>query len=201
MDGVLQRSPAGEPQHRRAEHADRQVGQLAGPGRRARLRRATPSIRKCFDPSLQRLARAAMGRCSARSSCCAPPGRCCTNEHIRIDIVNARLLASARATGSTCSATSFSCCRSRSSCSSTAAVLHRSFAHQRAVAATPAGCRNGRPSRWSCSGSSLLFLQGISELIKRIAVMRGLIPDPHEQRGRTVGRSGSRATARLHRAR
>ena len=29
-------------------------------------------------------------------------------------------------------------------------------------------------------GFSLLFIQGISELIKRIAVMRGLMPDPHE---------------------
>lgn len=28
-------------------------------------------------------------------------------------------------------------------------------------------------------GFALLFFQGISELIKRIAVMRGLIPDPH----------------------
>jgi TRAP-type mannitol/chloroaromatic compound transport system permease small subunit len=28
-------------------------------------------------------------------------------------------------------------------------------------------------------GFTLLFMQGISELIKRIAVMRGLIPDPH----------------------
>jgi len=28
-------------------------------------------------------------------------------------------------------------------------------------------------------GFALLFLQGISELIKRIAVMRGVIPDPH----------------------
>jgi TRAP-type mannitol/chloroaromatic compound transport system permease small subunit len=27
---------------------------------------------------------------------------------------------------------------------------------------------------------ALLFLQGLSELIKRIAVMRELIPDPHE---------------------
>lgn len=29
------------------------------------------------------------------------------------------------------------------------------------------------------AGFFLLFLQGISELIKRVAVMRGLIPDPH----------------------
>ena len=29
-------------------------------------------------------------------------------------------------------------------------------------------------------GFALLFLQGISELIKRIAVMQGVIADPHE---------------------
>ena len=29
-------------------------------------------------------------------------------------------------------------------------------------------------------GFTLLLIQGISELIKRIAVMRGVIPDPHE---------------------
>jgi TRAP-type mannitol/chloroaromatic compound transport system permease small subunit len=33
------------------------------------------------------------------------------------------------------------------------------------------------------AGFFLLFLQGISEIIKRIAVMRGLIPDPHVQTG------------------
>ena len=32
-------------------------------------------------------------------------------------------------------------------------------------------------------GFVLLFFQGISELIKRIAVMRGLIPDPHPHQG------------------
>lgn len=32
-------------------------------------------------------------------------------------------------------------------------------------------------------GFVLLFFQAISELIKRIAVMRGLIPDPHESSG------------------
>ena len=35
-------------------------------------------------------------------------------------------------------------------------------------------------------GFLLLFVQGISELIKRIAVMRGLIPDPHERSGGTL---------------
>lgn len=32
-------------------------------------------------------------------------------------------------------------------------------------------------------GFGLLFAQGISELIKKIAVMRGLIPDPHHHEG------------------
>jgi TRAP-type mannitol/chloroaromatic compound transport system permease small subunit len=32
-------------------------------------------------------------------------------------------------------------------------------------------------------GFTLLFLQGVSEIIKRIAVMRDLIPDPHESGG------------------
>jgi TRAP-type mannitol/chloroaromatic compound transport system permease small subunit len=32
-------------------------------------------------------------------------------------------------------------------------------------------------------GFVLLFFQGISELIKRIAVMRGLIPDPYSSGG------------------
>jgi len=29
-------------------------------------------------------------------------------------------------------------------------------------------------------GFALLFVQGVSELVKRLAVMRGMIPDPHE---------------------
>jgi TRAP-type mannitol/chloroaromatic compound transport system permease small subunit len=35
-------------------------------------------------------------------------------------------------------------------------------------------------------GFVLLFVQGISELIKRIAVMRGLIPDPHASQVNTI---------------
>jgi TRAP-type mannitol/chloroaromatic compound transport system permease small subunit len=32
----------------------------------------------------------------------------------------------------------------------------------------------------------MLLVQGISELIKRIAVMRGLIPDPHASQANTI---------------
>ena len=35
-------------------------------------------------------------------------------------------------------------------------------------------------------GFVLLFAQGVSELIKRIAVMRGLIPDPYEKMARPI---------------
>ena len=33
---------------------------------------------------------------------------------------------------------------------------------------------------------AFLFVQGVSELIKRIAVMQGLIPDPHESQVNTI---------------
>lgn len=33
------------------------------------------------------------------------------------------------------------------------------------------------------AGFTLLFFQGISEIIKRVAIMRGLIPDPHRHTG------------------
>ena len=52
----------------------------------------------------------------------------------------------------------------------------------------PADCRNGRRSPLILIGFALLFLQGISELIKRIAVMRGLIPDPYAAVARTPPR-------------
>jgi TRAP-type mannitol/chloroaromatic compound transport system permease small subunit len=35
-------------------------------------------------------------------------------------------------------------------------------------------------------GFAFLFVQGISELIKRIAVMRGMIPDPHESQVKAI---------------
>lgn len=40
------------------------------------------------------------------------------------------------------------------------------------------------------AGFFLLFVQGISEIIKRIAVMRGLMPDPHEAGAGPHGHAG-----------
>jgi len=54
-----------------------------------------------------------------------------------------------------------------------------------AVAAIAALSSRGGLPQWPAKallmiGFTLLLIQGISELIKRIAVMRGLIPDPYE---------------------
>lgn len=46
-------------------------------------------------------------------------------------------------------------------------------------------------------GFTLLFLQGISELIKRIAVMRGLIPDPHAAHHLSVEAEAARLIAEI----
>jgi TRAP-type mannitol/chloroaromatic compound transport system permease small subunit len=46
-------------------------------------------------------------------------------------------------------------------------------------------------------GFTLLFLQGISELIKRLAVMRGLIPDPHADVHHAVEAEAERLIAEL----
>ena len=46
-------------------------------------------------------------------------------------------------------------------------------------------------------GFTLLFFQGISELIKRIAVMRGLIPDPHEHTLHPVEAEAERLIAEI----
>ncbi|MCS6780075.1 MAG: TRAP transporter small permease subunit [Geminicoccaceae bacterium] len=46
------------------------------------------------------------------------------------------------------------------------------------------------------AGFFLLFLQGISEIVKRVAVMRGLIPDPHV----TIGPHGHAGPEQEHAA-
>ena len=43
-------------------------------------------------------------------------------------------------------------------------------------------------------GFFLLFVQGVSEIIKRVAVMRGLIPDPHAASGTAEGAPPGHAT-------
>ena len=59
----------------------------------------------------------------------------------------------------------------------------------------PADCRNGRRRSLILIGFTLLFFQGISELIKRIAVMRGLIPDPYQAAAARMRRPRPRSSA------
>ena len=47
-------------------------------------------------------------------------------------------------------------------------------------------------------GFTFLLLQGISELIKRIAVMRGVIPDPYETTGGTHAAIEAEAERVIH---
>ena len=61
----------------------------------------------------------------------------------------------------------------------------------------PAACRNGPPRSLVLIGFTLLLLQGISELIKRIAVMRGLIPDPYDDAGGLHAAAEAEATRLL----
>ncbi len=46
---------------------------------------------------------------------------------------------------------------------------------------TPADSSSGRRDCWSRWASSSCILQGVSELIKRLAFLQGLIPDPTEK--------------------
>jgi TRAP-type mannitol/chloroaromatic compound transport system permease small subunit len=50
-------------------------------------------------------------------------------------------------------------------------------------------------------GFTLLFFQGVSELIKRVAVMRGLIPDPYSRSQHTIEAEAERLAAEIKSAR
>ena len=110
------------------------------------------------------------------------------NEHIRIDIVNSRFSPNVRDWIDLLGHVLFLLPFVRRDDRDELAVLHDvveprehliSSSASTSSRSTPAACRNGRPSSLIPLGFVLLFLQGISELIKRIAVMRGRIPDPH----------------------
>ncbi len=102
------------------------------------------------------------------------------NEHVRIDVI-AGSCRSAHRPGSTSSAPSSSCCRWR------LLMMWLSWpvfieAYARQEVSTNAGGLIIWPARLLVPiGFFLLALQGLSELIKRIAFLMGLIPDPSEK--------------------
>ena len=100
------------------------------------------------------------------------------NEHVRIDIISGRLSARAQNWIDVVRHRASSCCRWRSSscgcpgrCSSTPS---RATKFRR----TPGGLIIWPARLMVPIGFFLLIVQGVSELIKRIAFLRGLIPDP-----------------------
>jgi TRAP-type mannitol/chloroaromatic compound transport system permease small subunit len=107
------------------------------------------------------------------------------NEHIRIDIISGRLSQNTRngidIAGHVLMLLPF-----------TALMIYESvpfvlYALRSGEMSGSAGGLIIWPARaFVLAGFFLLFLQGISELIKRIAVMRGLIPDPHAGQGHQV---------------
>lgn len=107
------------------------------------------------------------------------------NEHIRIDIISGRLSQNTRnwidIAGHVLMLLPF-----------TALMIYESvpfvlYALRSGEMSGSAGGLIIWPARaFVLAGFFLLFIQGISELIKRIAVMRGLISDPHAGQGHQI---------------
>jgi TRAP-type mannitol/chloroaromatic compound transport system permease small subunit len=101
-----------------------------------------------------------------------------SNEHIRIDIVNSMLPKKARDTIDVVGHSLFLL-------PLTVVMIVTSWPFfTRSLAINEQSLNAGGLPQWPAKslvviGFTLLFFQGISELIKRIAVMRGLIPDPY----------------------
>jgi TRAP-type mannitol/chloroaromatic compound transport system permease small subunit len=104
------------------------------------------------------------------------------NEHIRIDIISGRLSQNARNWIDLCGHVLMLL-------PFTALMIYEStpFVLNAIRSGEISGSAGGLiiwPARaFILAGFLLLFIQGISELIKRIAIMRGLIADPHAGQG------------------
>ena len=116
--------------------------------------------------------------CSAPCSCCARRYTLQRNEHIRIDIIYNMLSQRARNWIDIVGHLFFLL-----PLMIVMIVTWVPFFMRSPRVNEQSGNAGGLPhwpaKSWSLIGFVLLFLQGISELIKRIAVMRGVIPDPH----------------------
>ena len=100
------------------------------------------------------------------------------NEHIRIDIVNSRLPKARARLDRPARPLPVPDAVRAADAARRHAVLHDLLPQNEQ--SLNAGGLPQWPAKFLIPlGFFLLFLQGISEIIKRIAVMRGLIPDPH----------------------
>jgi TRAP-type mannitol/chloroaromatic compound transport system permease small subunit len=135
-------------------------------------------VRKVFDTSSNAWLELQWVLFSVVFLLCAP-WTLLANEHIRIDIVNNALPKSVRNWIDTIGHAFFLLPLCIIMVATSVPFFWRSW-----IINEQSGNAGGLPQWPSKSliaiGFALLFVQGISELIKRIAVMRKLIPDPHE---------------------
>jgi TRAP-type mannitol/chloroaromatic compound transport system permease small subunit len=123
-----------------------------------------------------------------------------SNEHIRIDIVNSMLPKKARDIIDVVGHTLFLL-------PLTIVMIVTSWPFfTRSLAINEQSLNAGGLPQWPAKsliviGFTLLFFQGISELIKRIAVMRGLIPDPYSYVSHSAEAEAERLAAEIKSAR
>jgi TRAP-type mannitol/chloroaromatic compound transport system permease small subunit len=110
------------------------------------------------------------------------PWTLCANEHIRIDIVNAMFPRSVRNWIEIVGHALFLLPLTLIMIVTGLPFFLRSF-EIREQSLNAGGLPQWPAKSLILIAFLLLFFQGLSELIKRIAVMRGLIPDPHEGSG------------------
>ena len=119
------------------------------------------------------------------------------NEHIRIDIINSRLAARTRNSIDVIGHIFFLAPFCLIMVTLGTAFFLRSFAS--GEGSSSAGGLTVWPAKLMIPlGFFLLLLQGLSELIKRVAVMRGLIPDPYAGTGGAHGAAGIDSPAAPH---
>ncbi|HEY8000280.1 MAG: TRAP transporter small permease subunit [Pseudolabrys sp.] len=138
---------------------------------------ANATVRKIFDTSSNSWLELQWVLFSIVFLLCSP-WTLLANEHIRIDIVNNLLPKWLRSTIDVVGHTFFLLPLTIVMMITSIPFFYRSFAINE-----QSGNAGGLPQWPSKSlvmiGFAMLFIQGLSELIKRIAVMRDLIPDPH----------------------
>ena len=138
---------------------------------------ANATVRKIFDTSSNSWLELQWVLFSIVFLLCSP-WTLLANEHIRIDIVNNLLPKWLRSTIDVVGHTFFLLPLTIVMMITSIPFFYRSFEINE-----QSGNAGGLPQWPSKSlvmiGFAMLFIQGLSELIKRIAVMRDLIPDPH----------------------
>jgi len=107
------------------------------------------------------------------------------NEHIRIDIFNSMMPKKARNIIDVIGHTFFLLPLTVVMMITGVPFFERSF-HINEQSGNAGGLPQWPAKSLIMIAFAFLFVQGISELIKRIAVMRGLIPDPHESQVKAI---------------